>query len=173
MSGWDHLLAANDAARELTVSKEASQWLNSPFEWIMILPSRTKGAIGEKLAAHFFKAAGYFVTPPSNSGHDRVINGHKVEVKMSSLWKGGTYTWQQIRDQDYELCLLLGLAPQNAYAWLMPKATAVQHSVPQHAGSVGTDTRWLTITATDVPGWMDQWGGELDDCLRVAEQLLR
>jgi hypothetical protein len=171
--GWDYLLAANDATRELTVAKDVSPWLGSPFEWIMVLPSRSKGAVAEKLAASFFGAAGYPVTKPSNSGHDRVINGHKVEVKMSSLWKGGTYTWQQIRDQDYELCFLLGLAPQNAYAWLMPKEVAVEHSVPQHGGSVGTDTRWLTITAAQVPAWMNDWGGDLDVCLQVAEGLLQ
>ena len=146
--------------------------MGSPFEWIMTLPSRSKGAVGERIAAAFFSAAGYVVRKPTNSGHDRLINGHKVEVKMSSLWKGGGYTWQQIRDQDYEYCLLLGLAPQAASVWLMPKAVAVEHSVPQHGGSVGQDTRWLTVLATAIPPWMDDWGGDPDRCLELARTLL-
>ncbi len=92
---------------------------------------------------------------------------------MSSFWKGGNYTWQQIRDQDYEFCFLLGLAPQNAFAWLLPKEIVVEHSVPQPGGSIGTDTRWLTIASTNVPVWMEEWGGGLDDCLQVAERRLR
>ncbi len=89
---------------------------------------------------------------------------------MSSFWKRGNYTWQQIRDQDYEFCSLLGLAPQNAFAWLLPKEIVVEHSVPQHGGSIGTDTRWLTIASTNVPVWMEEWGGGLDDCLQVADR---
>lgn len=172
MRGWDYLLAANDTAKRAILSSEESPWVGSPFEWIMSLPSRSKGAIGERLAADFFEAAGYRVQRPVNSGHDRVINGRKVEVKMSSLWKGGTFTWQQIRDQDYEFCLLLGLAPRQASAWFLPKRVAVERSVPQHGGKIGTDTRWLTVSADSIPEWMHEWGGSLDECLDVAAQLL-
>lgn len=154
------------------VSKDASPWLGSPFEWLMVLPSRSKGAAAERVAEGFFDRAGFHVKRPVNSGHDRLVNDHKVEIKMSTLWKGGTYTWQQIRDQDYEFCMLLGLSPEIASAWLLPKEVAHDMSVPQHGGSTGQDTRWLTIDAARPPAWMSDWGGSLDDFLAVAHGLL-
>ncbi|MGY1713085.1 hypothetical protein ACI78R_01370 [Geodermatophilus sp. SYSU D01106] len=172
MSAWDCLVAANEVTRDAMVSKEVSPWVGSPFEWLMILPSRSKGAAAEKLTEQFLVTSGLAVGRPVNSGHDRLVNGHKVEIKMSTLWKGGTYTWQQIRDQDYEFCLLLGLSPQTASAWLVPKAVAQEKSVPQHGGQAGMDTRWLTVDAANPPDWMKEWGGTPDDFLVVAAHYL-
>ncbi len=172
MHGWDILLAANDQAREVLVSKDANPWLGSPFEWLMSLPSRSRGAAGEAIAAAWLGLSGFAVGRPLNSGHDRLVNGHKVEIKLSTLWKGGNYVWQQIRDQDYEYVLLLGLSPASASAWCVPKQVAHDVSVPQHGGLAGTDTRWLTVKATATPAWMKEWGGSLDDFLAVAQRML-
>lgn len=172
MHGWDSLLVANDQAREALVSKVANPWVGSPFEWLMSLPSRSRGAAGEAITAAWFELAGLDVSRPLNSGHDRLINGHKVEIKLSTLWKGGNYVWQQIRDQDYEYVVLLGLSPTTASAWCVPKNVAHEKSVPQHGGAVGTDTRWLTVKALVTPHWMREWGGSLDACLSVAQRVL-
>lgn len=37
-------------------------WLGSPLEWILRVPSRTKGAIGESLVAGWAAAKGFDVT---------------------------------------------------------------------------------------------------------------
>lgn len=172
MPGWDSLLVANERAREAMASKGANPWIGSPFEWLMILPSRSRGAAGEAIASSWLTIADFQVAKPSNTGHDRLVNGHKIEVKLSTLWKGGNFVWQQIRDQDYEYALLLGLSPESAAAWFVPKQVAHDKSVPQHGGSAGTDTRWLTVKAGETPGWMAEWGGSLDDCLSVARRSL-
>lgn len=172
MDGWDSLLVANDRTRELLVPKEVNPWIGSPFEWLMSLPSRSRGAAGEAIVANWLAISGCNVEKPMNSGHDRLINGHKVEIKLSTLWRGGNYVWQQLRDQDYEFVLLLGLSPHGASAWCVPKRIAHDESIPQHGGSTGTDTRWLTIRASNTPPWMQAWGGSLDECLVVVGRVL-
>ncbi len=64
-------------------------WLGSPFEWILRVPSRTKGAIGESLVAGWAAAKGFDVTRSHNSDADRIINGQRIEIKLSTLWKNG------------------------------------------------------------------------------------
>lgn len=63
---------------------------------------------------------GLEVAGPSNAGHDRLVAGHKVEIKFSTLWEQGDYVFQQLRNQDYEYALLLGVSPLTAHAWLVP-----------------------------------------------------
>lgn len=90
---------------------EADPWEGSPFAWIKGRPSRQVGAIGEKLVAGWCAAKGFDVTAALNSDADRVIHGHRVEVKFSTLWASGGYKFQQIRDQNYDYLFCLGLSP--------------------------------------------------------------
>ncbi len=62
-------------------------WEGSPFAWIIMRPSRTIGAIGEKLVAGWCAAKGLDVTRAPDTDCDRVINHRRVEIKFSRLWK--------------------------------------------------------------------------------------
>lgn len=137
-------------------------WKGSPFAWILTLPSRTKGAVGEKLISGWLVRSGFRITRPAHSGCDIVVNGVNFEVKFSTLWKSGGYTFQQLRDQDYAYVFCLGISPQAVHAWLLPKQIAWDHAIPQHGGSKGQDTRWLTFSAANPPLWLEQYGGDLD-----------
>jgi hypothetical protein len=44
-----------------------------------------------------------------------LINGHRVEIKFSTLWQEGIYNFQQIRDQNYEYAVCLGISPFEAH----------------------------------------------------------
>ena len=136
-------------------------WAGSPFEWVMSLASRSRGKAGEELAEAWLKRLGCRVGPPRNSGHDRVVNGKAVEIKFSTLWQSGQYVFQQLRDQDYEYALLLGVSPHEVSVWMPPKSVAFDHAIPQHGGSAGTDTRWLRFEAASPPSWLSVYGGSL------------
>jgi len=141
-------------------------WAGSPFAWIRARPSRQVGKIGEQLVAGWCAAKGLDVARSPNSDSDRVINGRLVEIKFSTLWAGGGYKFQQIRDQRYQVAFLLGLSPFHANAWVVPKAVLMERPFraglsAQHGGQAGTDTAWLAFPATSPPGWLSEFGGSL------------
>lgn len=67
-------------------------WAGSPFEWLKRIPSSSRrGRAGDVLAAIWLAELGYAVTPKRNAGHDRLVNGRAVEIKLSTLWDQGVY----------------------------------------------------------------------------------
>jgi len=134
-------LAANqDAQLAMGLREASSPWVGSPFEWVMSLASRSRGKAGEMLAEAWLRRIGLGVRSPVNSGHDRVVNDRKIEIKFSTLWQAGQYVFQQLRNQDYEYVFLLGVSPHEVSVWMPPKAVAFEHAIPQHGGAAGTDT---------------------------------
>lgn len=161
---------------------EADPWRGSPFEWIQRLPSRRKGAIGESLIAGWAATKGFDVAKPANSDADRVIHGHRIEIKYSNLWAdGGIYKFQQIRNQEYDYCVCMGLSPWDVHGWIFSKADLMgpidpvgrPGLVPQHGGASGLDTRWLSFRAQEPPGWVASHGGRLGDVARFLTRLGR
>jgi hypothetical protein len=138
----------------------------------MYLPSRSRGTAGEKLVEAWLQRLGLAVRPPVNTGHDRFVNGAKIEIKFSTLWQSGQYVFQQLRDQDYEHVVLLGISPQDASVWMPPKEVAFSHAVPQHGGAAGTDTQWLRFAAVEPPGWLDPYGGALAAAAEFIKRVL-
>lgn len=168
MTPYDALLQANGQAQlQMRRADAIDPWAGSPFEWLMRLPSRSRGRAGELIAESWLEGMGFDVRLPQNSGHDRLVSRRKVEIKFSSLWASGEYVFQQLRDQDYELALLLGIRPLMAQCWLVPKAEVFERAAPQHGGRAGRDTRWLRIQAASPPTWMSPYGGELAQAIPV------
>jgi hypothetical protein len=154
------------------VDPSTDPWAGSPFAWIRTRPSRQKGAIGEQLVAGLAAAKGLDVLRAGDSEADRVINGRRVEIKFSTLWESGVYKFQQIRNQRYDVCLLLGLSPFTAACWVVPKAVLLDQPFKeglshQHGGASGTDTVWLSFPADRPPRWLERYGGRLSDAIRL------
>ena len=145
-------------------------WSGSPFAWILTLPSRARGAAGEKIVDSWLTSNGFEVRRARQSGCDRIVSGKNVEIKFSTLWKAGSYTFQQLRDQDYESLFLLGISPNTVHAWFVPKAVAWERAIPQHGGAAGTDTKWLTFPADSPPTWLQEYGGSLSAVLEILKQ---
>lgn len=153
---------------------EDDPWIGSPFQWILATPSRTRGAIGERLVAGWCAAKGADVLRSTNSDADRVINGHRMEVKFSTLWKTGVYKFQQIRNQDYDHLIALGVSPFRAHCWVLPKSILLEHVIGhmgQHTGASGQDTAWLSFDADHPYPWMKPYGGTLAEAWDVIESL--
>lgn len=139
-------------------------WAGSPFAWIKTRPSRQVGKIGEQLVAGWCESLGLGVARTGDSQADRVIAGRRVEIKFSTLWKNGSYTFQQLRDQNYSDAICLGVSPFDAHAWVISKATLREHVIghtPQHTGHGGTDTFWFSVDPNAPPGWLAPCGGSL------------
>lgn len=147
-------------------------WLGSPFEWILRVPSRTKGAVGEALVAGWAAAKGFDVTRSSSSDADRIINGQRIEIKLSTLWKSGGFKFQQIRDQEYDFALCIGISPFDAQAWLLPKSVLREFVIGhmgQHTGSTGSETSWIGFPANQPYEWMKPYGGRLRNVAALLE----
>lgn len=146
-------------------------WDNSPFKWMTTLTSRTVGSVAEKLIEEWAAGCGFEVQKPSGStDYDRVINGKKVEIKYSRRWKdSGHYRFQQIRNQEYEYILWLGISADSVNCWYIPKGvlgissgTPAEGIVPQHGGKTGRDTWVIDLHPEDQPSWLLPYGDTLE-----------
>lgn len=167
------LASVSTALAKDYVDPDNNPWKGSPFEWIQSRPSRQKGAIGEILVAKWAETCGFHVSRSGDSDADRIINGHRVEIKMSNLWENGIYKFQQIRDQQYDYAFCLGISPFEAHAWFIPKVVLMTDRppalVPQHGGAAGRDTRWLSFLADSPPDWLSPYGGDLDQVRSILD----
>lgn len=151
-------------------------WAGSPFNWIRALPSRAKGAVGETLVSDWYAQKGFEVTPPTSSGHDRIVEGHRIEVKLSTLWKAGGFAFQQIRDQDYDYLFCIGLFPFDVQAWFFPKSILREYVIGhmgQHTGATAQDTSWLKFQVGEPFSWMAPYGERLSDVERLSHEMGR
>ena len=153
---------------------ENDDWAGSPFAWIKQRPSRQVGKIGEQLVSGWCAAKGLSVGPSGDTEADKVIQGKRVEIKFSTLWKSGLFKFQQIRDQDYEVLICLGLAPFDARCWVIPKSVLYDFVIghtPQHTGAGGTETFWISTSLGNPESWLENHGGSLAQAFEVLREL--
>ncbi len=135
------------------------QWRGSPFAWILSYSSRQRGKIGEQLISGWCAERGLIVVPSPDSEADRIIEGARIEIKLSTLWQNGSYRLQQIRDQDYRFLLCIGISPFHAHGWIIEKnAIPFDELRHQHGGARGRDTWWIEVKPDSPPAWMDKKG---------------
>jgi hypothetical protein len=63
--------------------KNVDLWINTKYEGYTFLSPKQKGEFGELFVEKFMKNRGSIVSPKVNSGHDRIIDNHKTEIKFS------------------------------------------------------------------------------------------
>lgn len=149
-------------------------WRDSPFAWIKMKPSRQVGKIGEQLIAEWCRIRKLKAGKSPDSEADLVIQNKRVEIKFSTLWRNGSYRFQQIRDQNYEYLICLGLSPFTAHAWILPKK-ALQGTVignptfSQHRGRKGSDTYWLHVYPQNPPAILRDQSGSLAHVYRILK----
>lgn len=165
---------ASRLEREFIPSDEA--WNESPFGWIKSRPSRTVGAIFESIVDAWIADNGMRVRRTGDSNADRMVERIRVEIKGSTLWKNGSYKFQQIRDQDYDLIICLGISPFEAHVWVIPKET-----IPnlweagvikgQHTGQAARDTGWITVSPKDPPPLLVPPFGDLAAAIEMIRSI--
>lgn len=157
-------------------SADDDEWSRSPFGWIKTKASRTVGAIGEKLVAAWCEDLGLDVVRTGDTEADRLIEGHRVEIKFSTRWQNGEYRFQQIRDQKYDYLFALGISPNNVHGWMIPKTVLLEHVIGQmgqHTGTGASDTDWLAVVPGNEPAWLRACGGSLEDVTTILQALRR
>jgi len=170
------LLASLSGTLELDYQQEEDPWFGSPFGWIKRQQSRRRGKIGEQLVAGFLAAKGFDIARPPDSEADLLVNGRRVEVKFSTVWNTGVYKFQQVRDQDYEIMVCLGLCPFDAHCWVIPKTLLRHHvigTLGQHGGSQGRDTAWMSFPPSQPYEWLRARGGRLSDAVAKLRIMTR
>ncbi len=151
-------------------------WEGSSYGWLTKLPSRKRQAVGKQLVAGWSAAKGLDVIRAKDSPCDRVIAGQRMEIKFSTLWGSGVYKFQQLREQNYEFAICLGLSPFTAHCWVISKDLLRAHVIghtPQHTGKGGTDTFWLSVDVANPPSWLSECGGTLALAFRVLKSISR
>jgi len=126
-------------------SSKQSIWEGSKFQSFRNIPSpKSKGSQGEKLVEQLMQSLGHKVLKAGSTNYDRVINGHRTEIKVSTTWNEelNNWTWQQIRDQDYDRIIFVGINPNEIFVWWATKGDLCQYvlgddSKRQHAGKDG------------------------------------
>jgi len=175
-TAYELLIEANEHLKKQN-SERQSQWIGSPFEWLIYLPSRSRGAVGEKLVEAWLTKQGFILFPSKCSDFDRWCTidncprSLRLEIKFSTLWEKREYVFQQIRNQTYDVLFCLGVSPQFAHAWAIPKEEAWENATPQHTGSKGLDTRWLHVCPDSPPEWLDHYGGNLEAAVKCLREM--
>jgi hypothetical protein len=149
-------------------------WRDSPFEWILRLPPGSKGKLGKQLVIQWCALKGLAVDRSPDSEADMLINSHRVEVKFSTLWKAGIYTFQQVRDQNYEYSVNLGILPFEAHCWVVSKTILKRYVIGhmgQHTGVTGQETAWFSVQPNTPPTWLAPYGGTLDNAYAILKAL--
>lgn len=170
-----HELVCISKSMQSEYAEENKQWTGSPFEWIKYRPSRSIGAIGEKIVSAWLALHDFSISRSPDTEADRIVEGIRVEIKFSTLWKNGTYLFEQIRDQNYEIAIFLGISPNDAHCWVIPKRDLMrlwkeEHRISsQHGGHSGSDTAWARLSP-DKSGAPDdivlsQYGNGLHEAL--------
>ena len=152
----------------------SSPWAASPFEWILELPSASKGKLGKRLINQWCAVQGLSIDTSPDSQADMLINGHRVEIKFSTLWKANIYKFQQLPDQNYEYAVCLGISPFQAHCWVVSKLILRQYVIGhtgQHTGSKGQETAWFTVNPKSPPDWLLPCGGALEEAYKVLKSL--
>jgi hypothetical protein len=164
--------AANFIREEF--EKNTKAWAGSPFEWVLTLPSASKGRLGKRLVYQWCALKGLSIDSSPDSEADMLINNHRVEIKFSTLWEAGIYKFQQIRDQDYEYSVCLGISPFDAHCWVISKAILKKHVIGhtgQHTGAAGQETAWFEVNPQSPLDWLKPCGGTLDKAFSVLKSL--
>lgn len=134
------------------------------------------GTIAEKLVSQYLVMKGFEVDRSPDTEADRLVDGCRSEIKMSTLWGTGVYRFQQLRNQNYSFVICLGISPLDAHCWVLPKDTVMEQwesggIKPQHAGKDGSDTAWLRVDPRNVEPWLRPHGGSLAAAVRRLAEI--
>lgn len=170
------LLASSAIYIKNDLEKDYLAWVGSPFEWVLKLPAGSKGKLGKHLIYQWCAVKGLSVDRSPDSQADMLVNGHRIEVKFSTLWKSGVYKFQQIRNQNYEYAICLGVSPFDSHCWVIEKDLLLKYVIGhmgQHTGIKGMDTSWITVNPNKPPIWLAECGGTLGQAFLVLKRLKR
>jgi hypothetical protein len=173
-SDFDTLASMAAKVRASYVDIGEAEWAASPLNWIRQVPSsHKKGKVGESLVMEWARDSGLEVGPRRHRGHDCIIAGISVEVKLSLRWNSGNFTFLELRDFDYDVAALLGIAPSEVYLWIVPKPILLRYARSQQRGASGRGSKWVKFRVDRVPEWLRRWGGSFAEAQIALKEARR
>ena len=140
-------------------------WSSSLFERIKVSSTCEKGRFGEKIIKHYHTLSQDVIENRTSIQHDIIINGSKVEVKLSCMNKSGYFKWLQIRADDYfDTLYLVSVFPNEVRIFNIPKKDLMiliseNHVKSQHGGkrNINYSIKYLGIKANAMPDWFTKF----------------
>jgi site-specific DNA-methyltransferase (adenine-specific) len=160
------MLVATASYLKADLQEKNDLWEGSPFEWLLQLPARQKGALGGRLVASWCASKGLSTGRSKAPGENIIVNGNKLSIKFSTLWNNGKYNFQQIRRDGYDYVLCFGISPTEAHCWIFERDYAIQHAKPQHKLEY-----WISFDPKKPPEWIKGCGGNLEEAYQVLKNL--
>jgi site-specific DNA-methyltransferase (adenine-specific) len=161
-------LAATSANLQEQLEEKSNIWKNSPFEWITLLPARTKGKISRELLSKWLESKGVDFSKVRDSSETIEINNNQFALKFSTLWKSGIYKFQQIKLDGPDHVICFGLSPFRCHCWIIDKEIAIEKGNPQHKGADNSEY-WLSIKPSDIPEWIKDYGGNFGSAIKILK----
>ena len=150
--------------------EKSDMWRNSPFEWIMHLPARSKGKIARAILIKWLSNEEILLVRERGMNENLIINNKRFAVKYSSLWADGIYQFQQIRADGPDFVICFGISPFDAHCWVFNKEKAIENGSIQHRGAYGSEY-WLKINPSKEESWAKNYGGTLSSALNIINSL--
>jgi hypothetical protein len=154
---------ADGSLTEYVNQNTQDPWVGTSFEKYVFMSPKQKGEFGERFVTKYFDNAGCDVkrAKTSTAGHDRVIDGIRVEIKFSlaTRTKTGVKVNQFIinhvsKDKDWERLVFFGINPDEQDCRLLwfSKEDFIAHlesdecvfSIQQGGKSIGNDDYMCT-----------------------------
>jgi len=146
----------------------------SQNEWFKNLSSKRKGKAGELMVGASLESEGLNVCSSKQARKDKLVDtsiklsdydlyvrslGLRAEVKTSTMWgEGKNFTFQQIRNQDYDIIIFQFILPNEVKLFYCTKDDAVNNIMidghGQHGGGDATETFWITFDLNNVPNYI-------------------
>ena len=169
----DFLILATAASYlQKALENMSDLWKDSPFEWVLQLPPRSKATLARSLIIKWLENKGLTIERTKDASETLVINGFQYAIKSSMLWKDGFYQFQQIKSQGPNYVICFGISPFEAHCWIFDRDYAIEHGAQQHKGANGAEY-WLTINPKKIPDWAVGHGGTLDEALYIIKALIK
>jgi site-specific DNA-methyltransferase (adenine-specific) len=156
------LLVSASSYLKLDLESPGGEWEESPFGWILDLPPAAKGKLGRHLILTWCISKGFSVDHSVEKDASLLINGKRVNTKFSTLWSGGIYKFQQIRDLNYDYLICMGISPDEAHCWILRKDDVLSNAKIQHKGRGEKGSEyWISVNPNSPPPWITTSGGTL------------
>jgi len=162
------MLAATASYIQKDLEEMNDLWKDSPFEWVIQLPPRSKSKLARSLILSWAASKGIQSERTKTSNEALKLNGILYAIKFSMLWKSGVYQFQQIKSDGPEFILCFGISPYEAHCWVFDRNYAIKHAKQQHKGAKGAEY-WLEINTKNIPDWAQGHGGTLEDAYPIIK----
>lgn len=159
-------LAASISHLQKDLEKINDLWKGSPFEWLLQLSPRKKAKLGRQMTTRWLVRNGVSFDLGGDSNEALRIKGWRIAVKFSVVDKKGIYRFQQIRADDCDYALCLGISPFEAHCWLFSREDILRHGARRRKTEYG-----LLINPKVPPAWAQKCGGTLESAVRLIKNL--